>query len=127
MSTTERMASDDSRSAPHMRATSVTSHELIVLPSGWAGKYARFESVAGSGSAVDIGIRFGDATAAVVLTDRSAIDGSGNLTADVNAPHLYLRAGEEQRVRIPADATHFSHIGTATTGRIRFGLATGTG
>lgn len=126
MSTTERQASDNVPGTPHAR-TSVTTAELLVIPTGWAGKFVTFESCAGSGAAVDIGIRFGDATAVAVLTVRSTIDGSGNLTADANAPHIYLRAGEQERIRLDPTWTHFSHLGTGTTGALRFALATGTG
>lgn len=126
MSRATEMSADDMVGTPHARDT-VTTAELLVIPSGWAGKFVRFESCAGSGAAVDIAIRFGTATAVAVITDRSTIDGSGNLTADVNAPHVYLRAGEEQRVRLDSAWTHFSHLATGTTGALRFALATGQG
>jgi hypothetical protein len=117
---------DNVLGTPHARST-VTTAELLVIPAGWAGKYVRFASCAGSGAAVDIAIRFGDATAVAVIADRSTIDGSGNLTADVNAPHALVIAGTTERFRLDPSWTHFAHISGATTGCLRFALATGTG
>lgn len=125
-STTERMASDDVPGTPHARDT-VTTAEVVVIPAAWVGKYVRLEATAGSGSAVAIAIRFGDATALPVIADRSSLDGSGNLTADVSVPHIFLAAGESRRFRLDPAWTHFAHISAATTGCLRFALATGTG
>lgn len=109
-----------------MRAT-VTSAERCELPSGWAGKYIWMQAVAGSGAAVDVGVRFGDSTVSVDLTAASTRT-TETLSANTSAPDVHLVASAApQRVRVPSTATHFSHIGTATTGRLRFGLATGTG
>lgn len=119
-------AADYVLGTPHARAT-VTTAELLVIPSGWAGKYVKFASCAGSGAAVDIAIRFGDATAVPVIADRSAIDVDGVLTADVNVPHTLVMAGTEQRLRLDPSWTHLAHISAATTGCLRFALATGTG
>lgn len=125
-STIERQAADFTPGTPHARAT-VTTAELIVLPTGWAGKFVEFTAATGSGSAVDVAIRFGTETALPVIADRSALDGSGNLTADVSVPHVYVLAGTSKRVRIPRTATHLCHISGATTGCLRFVLATGEG
>lgn len=128
MSTTERMQSDDSRSEAHMLASVTTANgQRLALPTGWAGKYVWMQAVAGSGAAVDIGVNFGTSGVQVDLTSASTVTAEA-LSANATAPDVYLVASAlPQRVRVPSDATHFAHIGTATTGRLRFGLATGTG
>ena len=126
MSTTERMQSDDSRSEAHALAT-VASSTRIQLPTGWAGKYIWMQAVAGSGAAVDVGVNFGSSTVTVANSSLSTVT-SEALSANATAPDVYLVAGAlPQRIRVPSDATHFAHIAGATTGYLRFGLATGTG
>ena len=114
----------DGIGTPHARST-VSSAELVVIPEADRGKFWTFHADAGSGSAVAVYIRFGDATAAAVIADRSALDGSGNLTADVNVPHLSLAANERRRVLLDPAWTHFSHISSATTGCLRFAASEG--
>lgn len=122
------MDADNTPGTPHARST-VSTAELLVIPSDMTGKFCTFQSVAGSGAAVDVAIRFGTSAGmgAAVIGDRSTIDGSGNLTADVNAPHIYLVAGTEKRFRLDPSWTHISHISSGTTGCLRFGPATGQG
>ena len=123
------MNADNTPGVPHARST-VSTAELLVIPADMVGRFCWFQSVAGSGSAVDVAIRFGTSAGmgAVVIGDRSTIDGSGNLTADVNAPHLYIVASAApQRVKLDPSWTHISHLSSGTTGCLRFGPATGQG
>lgn len=124
----QRTAADYTLGTPHARTTVITTPELLVIPTDCVGKFVRFHADAGSGSAVAVWIRFGTAdTVVATIGDRSAIDGSGNLTADVNVPHLAINAGADVRVRLDPSWTHISHISTATTGCLRFALAEGPG
>lgn len=120
-------ASDFVPSEPRALAT-VSTADVIALPTGWAGKFAWFQAVAGSGSAVDVFVRFGtDNTVSVDSTTETVLTGE-DLDPSTDEPDLHLVAGlPAVRVRIPPTATHFAHIASATTGRLRFGLATGTG
>jgi len=126
----ERQAAAYTPGVPHARST-VAAAELLVIPADMTGKFCWFQATAGTaaGAAVDVAIRFGTSAAmgAAVIDDRSTIDGSGNLTADANVPHLLIRAGSEpRRVKLDSTWTHMSHISAATTGALRFGPATGT-
>lgn len=121
----QRASADYTLGTPHAR-TSVTTAELLEIPADCVGKFVEFTSSAGSGSAVDIGVRFGDSSAACLLTDRSGLSVAA-LTADVNVPHLYLVAGTTRRIRLDPSWTHMSHLGTGTTGCLRFAPAEGPG
>lgn len=121
----QRASADYTLGTPHARS-SVTSAELLEIPADCIGKFVRFQSTAGSGAAVDIGIRFGDSGAACVIGDRSSLSVAA-LTADVNVPHLYLVAGQSERIRLDPSWTHLSHISGATTGCLRFAPAEGSG
>lgn len=117
---------DNGRGTPHARST-VTSAELLEIPTEMQGRFCWFQATAGTtaGAAVDVAIRFGTSAAmgAVVIDDRSSLAGA-TLTADANAPHLLIRAGADPtRIRLSKTWTHMSHISGATTGALRFGLA----
>lgn len=117
---------DNGRGTPHARST-VTSAELLEIPAEMQGRFCWFQATAGTtaGAAVDVAIRFGTSAAmgAVVIDDRSSLAGA-TLTADVNVPHLLIRAGADPtRIRLSKTWTHMSHISGATTGALRFGLA----
>ena len=124
----ERMAADDTRGVPHARAT-VTSAELLEIPADMIGKFCWFQATAGTGGAVDVGIRFGTSAlmSQVVLTNRDGLTVAA-LTADTSVPHVYCLAGAApQRFHLSQAWTHMSHLGTATTGALRFGPAQGEG
>jgi hypothetical protein len=122
----QRASADYTLGTPHARDSISTSAELLGIPADCIGRFVEFTSCAGSGAAVDIGIRFGDSNAACVLGDRSAL-ATATLTADVNVPHLYLVAGTTRRIRLDPSWTHMSHRGTAATGCLRFAPAEGAG
>lgn len=122
----QRAADDYTLGEPHARTT-VTSAELVAIPATLRGRFVRVHADAGSGAAVPVAVRFGNETASVVIGDRSALDGSAVLTADVNVPHINIPAGAAERFRLDPAWTHFSHISSATTGCLRFALAEGPG
>lgn len=123
----EREAADYTLGTPHSRA-SVTTAEVLAIPSGWEGRFVEFHSDAGSGSAVAIAVRFGTSasmTAPVIATHSGGTPPA--LTADAAVPHIMLQVQERRRVRLDPSWTHFAHIASATTGRLRFALASGPG
>jgi hypothetical protein len=121
-----RGEADQSRGTPHARST-VTTAERCEIPADMRGRFAWFQSTAGTGAAVDAAVRFGGATVSVALADRDTRTGE-SLTPAAGTPHLYLGAGAlPQRIRLAPDWTHFSHVATGTTGALRFGLSESEG
>lgn len=122
----QRASADYTLGTPHAR-TSVTTAELLEIPADCIGKFVEFTSAAGSGAAVDIGVRFGDSGAVCgALTTRSSL-ATATLTANTGVPHLYLVAGTTRRIRLDPSWTHMSHLGAAVTGCLRFAPAEGPG
>lgn len=106
---------------PHARAT-VTTAELLEIPTEMLGKFCQFQATAGSGAVVDVAIRFGTSAAmgAAVIANRDDLS-TATLAADVNVPHVYLVAGQiPEEVQLDKSWTHMSHISGATTGALRF-------
>jgi hypothetical protein len=119
----ERMAADVSYTGDAFVRDTVTSDELLVIPTAWRGKYVTFSAIG-----ADVFVRFGtDNTVACDQTTVSTIDGSGNITFGGAEPHVSIAAGTTQPARIDASQTHMAWIASATGGKFRAALSTGDG
>lgn len=109
---------------PHARTT-VTTAELLEIPTEMLGNYCYFQAAFGSAT-IDVAIRFGTSAAmgAVAIADRDVLN-TATLAADVNVPHILVVAGTTVEVRLDPSWTHLSHISAATTGTLRFGSLEG--
>lgn len=109
---------------PHVLATVTTANgQLIALPDAMIGKFCVFAA-----ETLDVWIRFGTSNGVQVdrtSTAADAVDGSGVLTPNAKAPHLYIPAGQERQLRLQGAWTHFAHISSGTTGLLRFDVAQG--
>lgn len=111
-------ATDAAPSGTPYERNTVTSAELLVIPSALRGKFVRF-----SAETSDVFIRFGTSDSVTVAASAvSTEDGSGNLTGAATTPHLHLPAGQSEQFRLRADWTHLAHISADTSGKLRLCL-----
>jgi hypothetical protein len=84
---------------------SVASTTAVALPAGWAGKVVKAFALG-----VNVYLRFGVSDVTVSITTNGVPAAAG--------PHVCLAAGASDTFEIPAGATHFAHIASATGGEI---------
>lgn len=119
MSMIERVAADACPGdVPYALATSDTSRR-IQIPDEMRGAYCAFTA-----AAVDVMIRFGDATVTVSASDVSTVAG-GVITAEGTEPHIRVHAGTTVHWRLQGAWTHMADISESTAGRFEFVRAQG--
>ena len=111
------------------RAT-VTSHELLVIPDSWKGRFVRFECLGTTGSPGYAVVRFGSADtvqAALTASTRAAgpSPAAGTLTAAGTEAHLVIPEDSYRDERIDPTWTHLSHLSGATGGLLVMTVKTG--
>lgn len=123
----QRESADFTLGTPHSRASDTTA-EVLAIPTDWIGRFVMLHADAGSGASVAIAVRFGTSASMTVPVIATHSGGTPPaLTADDAVPHVVLKADERIRVRLDPSWTHLAHIAGATTGRLRFALASGAG
>lgn len=114
-----RMTLDPTASTTRYARDTVTTAELLVVPVTHRNKIWIFQA-----EGQDVYIAFGTAAVVASKTQRSAIDGSGNLTAD-GKETMHVPAGTS--IERLVTTTHLSHISGATGGVLRLAPDTGKG
>lgn len=108
---------------PYCLPTTATANgQRITIPTEMRGQFCWFGA-----QGFDVWVRFGIAadTIQVDQTQDTTLTGEAVNVAGAKVPHLYIPAGAVIHWRLQVAWDKLVHISTGTTGKFRFGLATG--
>ena len=121
-------ATDYTLGNPVAITASASSQRLTLASLGFVSRFAPLTGVMPDyitvhADGADCGVRFGDSTVKVDLSDTSTVVAEAVTDAGATVPHKEIANGLTERWMVPEGATHVAFISSAATGLVRLARA----